>query len=61
MTLDYHHGGLMRCCIQTLYERDDAVDRTSCVYCGNPMYRDDIGVWRWDKDEVTRRERERKP
>lgn len=57
--LEYHHGGLMRCCTQTLQDRHTADtlpkerdSRVRCTYCDNAMKLDDKGVWRWDRHAI---------
>lgn len=50
--LKYNHGGLMRCCIETLKIAAVAdalanVDKVHCLYCGSAMRKDDDGTWRW--------------
>lgn len=50
-------GGLMRCCIQSLYEEHDAHilntfngkgEETKCKWCGNGMRKNAQGVWEWE-------------
>ncbi len=49
-------GGLMRCCIQSLYEEHDAHilttfhgkgKETKCKWCENGMVKNEQGIWEW--------------
>lgn len=50
-------GGLMRCCINSLYEEHDAGllnaynkrgAKTKCKWCGEGMVKNEQGIWQWE-------------
>ena len=55
------HGGLLRCCIQSLDEQLEATETQPpigtvliCVYCHKPtLVRAPDGVWEWNRGEQT--------
>lgn len=47
---DYFHGGLMRCCTETLKKTTkltSAGDRLDCAHCRNAMVVGQDGNWKW--------------
>lgn len=52
--LRIYQGGLMRCCIQTLYQQSDKGmlptsfgGQQECLWCQNGMLLTQEGIWEW--------------
>jgi hypothetical protein len=51
--MSINQGGLMRCCLETLeeiweqLEKNESIDSINCKFCNESMYRDKNNIWRW--------------